>query len=214
MANPFYQNALSVLQSLGQIKPGDNVRIQEYTAVDTYVAPTGTALSTQSFFSNSITKNFPYRNITFPDTSRSYVFQYAKALHNLNFAVPAGSSSGGNFLLESFQRFSTFQWVINGVQSPHFWLQDFMYSNFVSNVTSTAVVTSPFQAYQNWYELKDPINLAAGVNASFTFVPQTGLTTAFAANEVPYAPNTGVNTSVGNGTLTLELNGFQYAVIS
>ena len=150
--------------------------------------------------------------------SRSYIFQYARASHDFQFTTH--SAGAQNWQLNSFNRFSTFQWVINGVQSPQFWLSDFMDTKFGTfwndNATTAANQLQLQPAYQTWYELKDPINLAAGVNASFVFTPQSGLTTiaAYVVASTPYAPNTGVVTSSAANTLTLELNGFQWSVIS
>lgn len=218
MANQFYTQAFQVLQSLGQVKPGDNVRIQEHTAYDTYVIGVNTALSNQQFFNAGQTKNYPYRNITFPDTSRSYVYQRVNINHDFQFTVHAAGAQ--NWQLYSFNQFSTIQWVINGVQTPPLWQSDLMYTQFgtwFNDSLGTPVQQLQLQPkFQTWYELADPINLGAGVNATFNYFPQSGLTTinSAATASTPYAPNTGVVSSSVAFTLTFAMNGFQWSIIS
>lgn len=211
-----YADVRNLLQNLGAIKPGANVRIQEKLIRDTILTPANTALTTQDIFRAS-NKTNQYQNFAFPDTANGYLFKYARVRHNLQFTV--ATTGQQNFYVDYFNTFSTINWTVNNIALPLYSVGQLSptecFTVWNQPTTTPAYETQFKQKIWDWYELEDPIVVGAGDNVSAQFVPASSLTTiaAFTAATTPYTPNSGVQSGSANCYIAIEYTGYMYSEI-
>lgn len=177
-----------------------------------FVDPSAQLVDTDLFVSDN--KDAMYRNAAFPITSHAYMFTHLRVVHNIAFTVSDPKKQ--NAYLQHFAENSSILFQKeNKVIGTGWFLSALTETAWgdLGSVSATGTYVAPKAKFASWYEIKIPVQLAAGQQFKVSFKAAKGLTAAaYSATDTPYLPS--ATNFLACGTvghwIQVQLRGFRW----